>query len=42
MKGKINSYFELEKLNTTVKREILAGFTTFISMAYILFVNLVY
>lgn len=39
MKGKINSYFELEKLNTTVKREILAGFTTFISMAYILFVN---
>ena len=39
MKGKLNSYFELEKLNTTVKREILAGFTTFISMAYILFVN---
>lgn len=39
MKEKILSYFEIEKLNTTVKREVLAGFTTFISMAYILFVN---
>ncbi|MBO0462628.1 MULTISPECIES: NCS2 family permease [Enterococcus] len=39
MKGKILSYFEIDALNTTVKREILAGFTTFISMAYILFVN---
>jgi AGZA family xanthine/uracil permease-like MFS transporter len=37
--GKIISYFEIKKLNTTVKREVLAGFTTFISMAYILFVN---
>lgn len=39
MKEKIVSYFEIEKLNTTVRREVLAGFTTFISMAYILFVN---
>ena len=39
MKEKILSYFEIEKLGTTVKREVLAGFTTFISMAYILFVN---
>ena len=39
MKGKILSYFEIEKLGTTVRREVLAGFTTFISMAYILFVN---
>ena len=39
MKNKITSYFELEQLHTTVRREILAGFTTFISMAYILFVN---
>ncbi|MGX6962160.1 NCS2 family permease [Vagococcus xieshaowenii] len=39
MKDKILSYFEIEKLNTTVRREILAGFTTFVSMAYILFVN---
>ncbi|WP_057811330.1 NCS2 family permease [Furfurilactobacillus siliginis] len=29
----------IDELNTTVPREILAGFTTFISMAYILFVN---
>lgn len=39
MKESILSYFEIEKLGTTVRREILAGFTTFISMAYILFVN---
>lgn len=39
MKNKLSSYFELETLQTTVKREVLAGFTTFISMAYILFVN---
>lgn len=39
MKDKLLNYFEIEKLNTTVRREILAGFTTFISMAYILFVN---
>ncbi|GMC17754.1 hypothetical protein N5D_17310 [Enterococcus faecalis] len=37
MKEKISSYFELEQLNTNMKREMLAGFTTFISMAYILF-----
>ncbi len=39
MKEKFLAYFEIDKLNTTVRREILAGFTTFISMAYILFVN---
>lgn len=39
MGEKINSYFQIDQLHTTVKREILAGFTTFISMAYILFVN---
>lgn len=33
------SYFEIKQLNTTIKREVLAGCTTFISMAYILFVN---
>ena len=33
------SYFEIDQLGTTVRRELLAGFTTFISMAYILFVN---
>jgi len=31
--------FHLEEAQTTVKREILAGLTTFVSMAYILFVN---
>ncbi|WP_071130160.1 NCS2 family permease [Enterococcus timonensis] len=39
MKEKLLTYFEVKKLNTTVRREVLAGFTTFISMAYILFVN---
>lgn len=39
MKQKLLSYFEVEQLGTTVRRELLAGFTTFISMAYILFVN---
>ena len=31
--------FQLEKHNTTVKTEILAGVTTFMTMAYILIVN---
>lgn len=35
----ITKYFQLDELHTNYKREILAGFTTFISMAYILFVN---
>lgn len=35
----ITKYFRLNELHTTYQREILAGFTTFISMAYILFVN---
>ncbi|WP_412989061.1 NCS2 family permease [Pediococcus siamensis] len=39
MGEKIKNYFQVDQLHTTVRREILAGFTTFISMAYILFVN---
>lgn len=39
MKQALNRYFNLDSLNTSVKQELLAGFTTFISMAYILFVN---
>ena len=39
MKEKVSHYFELQSLHTTVRTEVLAGFTTFISMAYILFVN---
>jgi AGZA family xanthine/uracil permease-like MFS transporter len=39
VKDKIENYFGFNDLHTTFRREILAGFTTFISMAYILFVN---
>lgn len=35
----ISRYFQLDKLHSNVRTEILAGFTTFISMSYILFVN---
>ena len=35
----LNSFFKLEERKTTVKTELLAGLTTFLSMAYILFVN---
>jgi adenine/guanine/hypoxanthine permease len=36
---RISSYFELEKHNTNFKTELVAGLTTFLSMAYILVVN---
>ena len=35
----LEHYFEFEKLGATWKTEILAGFTTFMTMAYIVFVN---
>jgi AGZA family xanthine/uracil permease-like MFS transporter len=35
----LERYFEFKRLNTTWKTEILAGLTTFITMAYIVFVN---
>jgi len=35
----IESYFQLKKLNTSIKKEIIAGLTTFITMAYIIVVN---
>ncbi|MHC1692192.1 MAG: NCS2 family permease [Sphaerochaetaceae bacterium] len=35
----MNKFFELEAKGTNVKREIVAGFTTFFTMAYIVFVN---
>src|ERR1700722_6805612 len=35
----LERYFEFKKLNTTWKTEVLAGVTTFITMAYIMFVN---
>src|SRR5258707_1217999 len=36
---RLERYFEFNKLNTTWRTEILAGLTTFITMAYIVFVN---
>ncbi|ERI95517.1 putative permease [Clostridiales bacterium oral taxon 876 str. F0540] len=38
-KGLLESVFKLSKNNTNVKTEILAGITTFMTMAYILIVN---
>ncbi|NPA96068.1 MAG: NCS2 family permease [Crenarchaeota archaeon] len=35
----LREYFELDKYGTTVRREVLAGVTTFAAMAYILIVN---
>ncbi len=35
----LREYFELDKYGTTVRREVLAGITTFLAMAYILIVN---
>jgi adenine/guanine/hypoxanthine permease len=39
MRRQIEAYFEFEALGATWKTEILAGFTTFMTMAYIVFVN---
>ena len=39
MKKKIINFFEIKKRNSTIKTEIYAGITTFLSMAYILVVN---
>ena len=35
----MKKYFELEKLGTNYRTEFMAGLTTFLAMAYILFVN---
>ncbi len=39
MKQTLEQIFKLEDNHTTIKKEFLAGFTTFITMAYIIFVN---
>lgn len=39
MQRTLESYFQFEKLGTTFRREIVAGFTTFVTMAYIIIVN---
>lgn len=35
----LDSYFKLSKNKTTIRTEIIAGFTTFLTMGYIIFVN---
>jgi AGZA family xanthine/uracil permease-like MFS transporter len=35
----LNRYFRLEELGTNVRTEVIAGITTFMTMAYIVFVN---
>lgn len=37
--GVLNRIFHLDELKTNVRTEVLAGVTTFVTMAYILFVN---
>ena len=39
LKSKLEHYFQFQQLQTNWRTEILAGFTTFITMAYIVFVN---
>ncbi len=39
MRHRLERYFEFEQLGTTWRTEILAGLTTFVTMAYIVFVN---
>jgi AGZA family xanthine/uracil permease-like MFS transporter len=39
MKERLEHYFEFSSLGTDWRTEILAGFTTFVTMAYIIFVN---
>mgnify|MGYP001228520551 CR=1 FL=1 len=39
MKKTLELIFKLKANNTTIQKEFLAGFTTFITMAYIIFVN---
>jgi AGZA family xanthine/uracil permease-like MFS transporter len=35
----LNKFFEIEKRSSTIKKEIIGGTTTFLTMAYIIFVN---
>lgn len=39
MREQLERYFEFDRLGTNWRTEILAGFTTFVTMAYIVFVN---
>lgn len=39
MKALLENYFKLKELKTTFRTEVMAGTTTFMTMAYIIFVN---
>src|SRR6266849_3945500 len=39
MKSRLERYFQFQELGTNWRTEILAGATTFVTMAYIIFVN---
>src|SRR6185436_18805645 len=39
MKTSLENYFQFHELGTNWRTEIMAGFTTFVTMAYIIFVN---
>ncbi|MFH0991936.1 MAG: NCS2 family permease [bacterium] len=39
MTNMIGNYFRLPQLGTTIKQEVIAGITTFVTMAYIIIVN---
>ena len=39
MKNRLESFFKLKANNTNIRTEVLAGITTFVTMAYIIFVN---
>lgn len=39
MRKTIESFFKLRELNTNIRTEVIAGLTTFMTMAYIIFVN---
>src|SRR6185436_7527769 len=39
MKTRLERYFEFERLGTNWRTELLAGATTYVTMAYIVFVN---
>jgi len=39
MKSALEQFFSIEENQTTLQKEILAGITTFVTMAYIIFVN---
>jgi AGZA family xanthine/uracil permease-like MFS transporter len=39
MRERLERYFEFDKLGTNWRTEVLAGTTTFFTMAYIVFVN---